>query len=299
MTAAPPRDNHGTVSATDHSDATPPTGAQHSAELEVAVRLAREAGNLIRDALGRARNIDRKSPVNLVTEVDREAEKRIVGGLQSAFPSHRIVAEESAGDEPGGRPSSDGEPCWYVDPLDGTTNFVHGLPHCSVSIAMEQDSCLAAAVVHDPVRDETCAAVSGRGATLETAGSRRPLGVSDTAELDDSLMVTGFPYDRRDHIDFYMSYMAAFMARARDIRRFGSAALDLCYVAAGRFDGFWEWKLQPWDTAAGALIVTEAGGRVSDYEGKEYDPWGDRILATNGRIHAESVGVLAALPAAP
>ena len=289
----------GTVSAEDPSDATPPTGGDHSAELEVAVRLAHNAGELIRDALGRARNIDRKSPVNLVTEVDREAETRIVGGLQSAFPEHRIVAEESSGDQPGGRPSSDGQPCWYVDPLDGTTNFVHGLPHCSVSIAMENHGALVAAVVHDPFRGETFAAARDRGATLETTESRRPLGVSATTRLDDSLLVTGFPYDRRDHIDFYMSYMAAFMARARDIRRFGSAALDLCYVAAGRFDGFWEWKLQPWGTAAGALIVTEAGGRVTDYEGNDYDPWGDRILATNAAIHAESVEVLASLPAAP
>lgn len=261
-------------------------------ELEVARALAHEAGALIREALGHAHTIDRKSPVNLVTEVDRAAERIIVEGLSRAFPDDTIVAEESAdGSRPAATNGEQGS-CWYVDPLDGTTNFVHGLPHCSVSIGLQRKGRMQAAVVFDPFRDETFEAERGRGARL---GKRR-LQVSPTAILGDSLLVTGFPYDRRDHLDFYLSYLAAFIAQARDIRRYGSAALDLCYVAAGRFDGFWEWKLQPWDTAAGILIVEEAGGRVTDFDDGSYDPWGDRILATNGAIHDAAVRVLAGLP---
>ena len=263
----------------------------------MARELAHRAGALVRDALGRARRVDRKSPVNLVTEVDRAAEELIVIGLREAFPEHQIVAEESAA---GSRDGLADAPCWYVDPLDGTTNFVHGLPHCSVSIGLARDRRMHTAVVYDPFRDETFEARRGHGARLRHgAGTIEPLAVSAAEALGDALLVTGFPYDRRDHLDFYISYMTAFMAEARDIRRFGSAALDLCYVAAGRFDGFWEWKLQPWDTAAGTLVVEEAGGLVSDFDGSDYDPWRERILATNSRIHAAAVTVLDRLPRAP
>lgn len=287
LTAPAQRDNHEVMPT---SGSTPPTsGPERSRELLTARTLAHEAGALIRDALGRARRVERKSAVNLVTEVDRGAEELIVQGLAREFPEHKIVAEEST---EGSRPAAGGGACWYVDPLDGTTNFVHGLPHCSVSIGLERDGHMQAAVVFDPFRDETFEAERGRGAHLDGA----QLQVSDTDSLGDCLLVTGFPYDRREHIDFYLSYMAAFMERARDIRRFGSAALDLCYVAAGRFDGFWEWKLQPWDTAAGTLMVEEAGGRVTDFDAGSYDPWGPRILATNGRVHDQAVAVLNALP---
>jgi myo-inositol-1(or 4)-monophosphatase len=269
--------------------------AAQSRELEVARTLAHEAGALIRDALGQARTVDRKSPVDLVTEVDRAAERIIVEGLSRAFPDDTIIAEESSdGSRPAAASHGDGS-CWYVDPLDGTTNFVHGLPHCSVSIGLQRNGRMQTAVVFDPFRDETFEAERGTGAHL---GQRR-LRVSPTSVLGDSLLVTGFPYDRREHLDFYLSYMAAFMAVSRDIRRYGSAALDLCYVAAGRFDGFWEWKLQPWDTAAGFLIVEEAGGRVTDFDDDSYDPWGQRILATNGSIHDSALGVLAGLPRRP
>jgi myo-inositol-1(or 4)-monophosphatase len=257
--------------------------------LEVAVRLARQAGEIIRTASTDARVAERKSPINLVTDTDRAAERLVVAGLREAFPSHAIVAEESA---TGRRP--DGS-AWYVDPLDGTTNFVHGLPHCAVSIALLTTDGPAVAAVYDPFKDELFAAERGAGATLNSDR----LAVSDEADLGASLLVTGFPYDRRTYSSFYLGYFERFMHAALDVRRFGAAALDLCYVAAGRFDGFWEWKLHPWDTAAGWLIVEEAGGRVTDFDGRRYDPWGVRVLATNGRIHEQALAVLRTLPDHP
>jgi len=257
-----------------------------SRELTVATRLALEAGVLIRDAIDDRKQVEHKSPVNLVTETDRRCESLIVGGLQREFPAHHIVAEESRSSRPGPGP------CWYVDPLDGTTNFVHGIPHCSVSIALAVDEEVRVAVVHDPCRRELFDAERDRGARLN--GS--PITVSSTAALAEALLVTGFPYDRRDHAPFYLSYFEAFMLACQDVRRFGSAALDLCYVAVGRFDAFWEWKLNPWDTAAGWLIVEEAGGRVTDFDGARYDPWAPRILATNARVHEEAMAVLDRLP---
>jgi myo-inositol-1(or 4)-monophosphatase len=258
-------------------------------ELAVARRLAASAGHQLRDALGRGAFVERKAPLNLVTEVDRSVERLIVSGLREAFPGQSIVAEESAD----GRVQR-GD-CWYVDPLDGTTNFVHGLPHCAVSIALVDAGGPRVAVVNDPFREEMFEAERGHGATL----NGQPLRVSATETLGDGLLVTGFPYDRRDHLRFYLSYLEAFLRAAIDVRRFGSAALDLCYVAAGRFDGFWEWKLQPWDTAAGWLIVQEAGGRVSDFSGAAFDPWGPQILATNGRIHDAALAVLRSLEQEP
>lgn len=235
--------------------------------------------------------MERKSAVDLVTEIDRAAEDIVVRGLAAAFPDHDIVAEESSP-----RPADGSRRCWYVDPLDGTTNFVHGLPHCAVSLAMaEPDGTVAAAVVFDPFKDEMFTATRGGGAMLND----EPIVVSRAAALDEALFVTGFPYDRRQHAKFYLAYFEAFMRRCRDVRRFGSASLDLCYVAMGRFDGFWEWRLKPWDTAAGWLIVEEAGGRVTDFDGRGYDPWLPRILATNTRVHDESLAVLADLPKSP
>jgi myo-inositol-1(or 4)-monophosphatase len=259
-----------------------------SAALDLARRLAREAGVLIRDALGRPQSVTEKSPVNLVTEVDRACEDLILAGIKAARPTDSIVAEETA-------PAKAAGPCWYIDPIDGTTNFVHGLPHCAVSIAFAREGRIEAAVVHDPCKDETFEAARGLGATLN--GQR--IDVSKQLALSHSLLVTGFPYDRREHSAFYLGYFETFIHRAQDVRRFGSASLDLCYVAAGRFDGFWEWKLHPWDTAAGWLIVEEAGGRVTDFDGTSYDPWLPRILATNGAIHDEAVAVLKSLPQAP
>ncbi len=256
-----------------------------SEESQTAKRLAVEAGRLIRDNLNRSKRVDRKSAVNLVTDTDRAAEALIVDGLRQAFPGHGIVAEEGHSDR------RDEEFCWYIDPLDGTTNFVHTLPHCAVSIALLRNSHPQVAVVFDPVKEELFEASRTAGATLNGTS----IGVSATSSLADSLLVTGFPYDRREHSAFYLSYFEAFMHKAHDVRRFGAASLDLCYVAAGRFDGLWEWGLSPWDTAAGWLILEEAGGRVSDFDGRPFDPWQPRIAATNAVIHDEVCTLLTTL----
>ena len=260
-----------------------------SRELDVAIKLARAAGLLVSKELGKADQVDYKASVNLVTDVDRQAENLIIAGLRESFPNDAIVAEESAGEK------SNTSRVWYIDPIDGTTNFVHGLPHCSVSIAMAEDGEMQRAVVYDPCKDELFHAERNAGAFL----NGQPIRPSERDLLGESLWVTGFPYDRRSHLKFYLSYFEAFIVNARDVRRFGSAALDLCYVAAGRFDGFWEWKLSPWDTAAGWLIVEEAGGRVSNFAGARYDPWGPQILATNGKLHRSAMDLLATLPDAP
>jgi len=253
--------------------------------MEVACRLAAEAGREIAARLGSPDVVDHKSAVDLVTETDRAVEELVTVGLRDAFPSHAIVAEES-----GGRRPQSG-PCWYVDPIDGTANFVHGLPHCAVSIALLVDGRPQIGVVHDPSKDEMFRAERNRGATLNERG----LQVSTTPSLETALVATGFPYDRRERSAFYLAYFEPFLRRCQDLRRLGSASLDLCWVAAGRFDGFWEWGLKPWDTAAGWLIVLEAGGRVSDFDGSDYDPWQPRILASNGHIHEEAVALLASV----
>jgi myo-inositol-1(or 4)-monophosphatase len=177
-----------------------------------------------------------------------------------------------------------------VDPLDGTTNFTHNYPFFCVSIAAESGGRLAAGAVYDPVRDEMFAAAAGHGATL----NGRAIRVSDIARVEDALLVTGFPYDVREHPERSLPLFEAFLVRAQAIRRDGSAALNLCYLACGRFDGFWETSLSPWDMAAGALLVREAGGRVTRYDGGEFQLDGRQILATNGRLHEEMKTIIAA-----
>jgi myo-inositol-1(or 4)-monophosphatase len=248
----------------------------------LACELAIKAGAIIRDAMGRRRTVEYKSAVDPVTDVDHRAQAIVVDGIRAAYPDDTIVAEEDQGQQ-----RTDG-PCWYVDPLDGTANFVHALPHFAVSIAYFEAGRPEAAAVYDPSKDEMFRAARGHGAFL---GDQR-LGVSEVGELDRALLVSGFPYDRREHIDLYLEYFREFLCSAQDVRRFGSASLDLCYVAAGRFDGFWEWKLRPWDTAAGWLVVEEAGGRVTDFDGGPYDPWLPRILASNGLIHDQTLAVM-------
>jgi myo-inositol-1(or 4)-monophosphatase len=258
----------------------------------LACELAKEAGTLIREAMGRRPGVEFKSAVDVVTDTDRRAQARIVDGIRRAFPDDTIVAEEHDGTSVQSRDGTSARGHhWYVDPLDGTVNFVHGLPQFAVSIGVFDGGIAEAAAVYDPAKGELFHAARGRGAFL---GDER-LSVSDVPVLDRALLVTGFPYDRREHADLYLEYFRKFMTTAQDVRRFGSASLDLCYVAAGRFDGFWEWKLHPWDTAAGWLVVEEAGGRVTDFDGSPYDPWLPRILATNGRIHDEAVAAMAAL----
>jgi myo-inositol-1(or 4)-monophosphatase len=251
-----------------------------------------DAGALIR------RNFDRKisvsfkndSPINLVTETDKAADRLIRGIISRAFPDHDLLTEESV---PTDRRAAYK---WIVDPLDGTTNFAHHFPQAAVSIGLEHQGAVVLAGVYDPFRDELFWAEKGRGAWLIHAGRSRRLHVSPTARLTESLLMTGFPYDRRERIDLYLSYVKTFMQHIQGIRRAGAAALDLCWVACGRVDGYWEWRLKPWDVAAGSLIVTEAGGRLSDFSGKTFSIYGEQTLATNGAIHRAMLREMRPLP---
>ena len=215
----------------------------------VALAAAARAGDLLRARFGGRQEVSFKSEIDLVTAVDREAEALILETIGQAFPDHGIVAEESAGT------SGHGDYRWYVDPLDGTTNFAHGFPQFAVSIALEHAGEVILGVVHDPLRQETFMATNGAGARL----NGNPIRVSEVATLGRSLVASGFPYDVRERIDFYEAFWREALQRTQGVRRVGSAALDLCYVASGRFDAFWEWNLRAWDVAAGCLVVR--GGR--------------------------------------
>lgn len=254
--------------------------------LSAAWEAAAAAGNLIRDNWQRPKQIDYKGAIDLVTSIDRESECLIVSLLRRQFPEHSVLAEEETAGC--GAPTS---PRWIVDPLDGTTNFAHGYPHFCISIALEFQGSVILGLVYDPLRRECFSALKERGATL----NHEPIAVSAVTELDKSLLATGFPYDAREHADDYLRYFKEFTIRSQGIRRGGSAALDLCYVACGRLDGFWELKLRAWDTAAGSLIVREAGGRMSDFRGGGFSIWGAETLASNGAIHTEMIGVTAAV----
>jgi myo-inositol-1(or 4)-monophosphatase len=222
-----------------------------------------------------------------VTDTDRACERLILEVLSDAFPAHSILAEES-----GGR--GQGDFLWVVDPLDGTTNFAHGYPQVAISIALLERHEPIFGLVHDPLRNETFTAHRGKGALLDGD----PIRVSVSQTLSTSLLATGFPYDRRRYADFYLAHWKEFMMRTRGTRRGGAAALDLCWVAAGRVDGFWEWKLKPWDVSAGVLVVEEAGGRTSDFAGGRMNLFGEQCLASNGAIHDEMLEVLRPLLAA-
>ena len=251
--------------------------------LSAAWEAANAAGEIIREEWEQPRTIEYKGAIDLVTSVDRDVERKIIGVLRRDFPDHAVLAEEAA--ELDGRAS---EYRWIVDPLDGTTNFAHGYPHIGISIALEQQGEVILGLVYDPLRRECFRAVKGRGATL----NGRLICASKIDDLDKSLLATGFPYDRREKADDYLVYFKAFLTRCQGIRRAGSAALDLCYVASGRLDGFWELKLKPWDVAAGALIVTEAGGGLSDFSGKPLSIYGSETLASNGLVHKQMIGVI-------
>jgi myo-inositol-1(or 4)-monophosphatase len=257
-----------------------------SRETAVAVALARAAGTMLRDELGRARRVAFKgSPVNLVTEMDPRAEALLVDGLRGEFAEDAILAEER-----GRLPGRSGRR-WIVDPLDGTTNYAHGVPVFAVSIALEVDGQVTLGVIHDPNQRETFVAERGRGAWLEDTR----LTVSATTRLDESLLATGLPYDIRDTADTNLAEFGAFSLRSQGVRRMGSAVLYLAYVAAGRIDGYWELRLGPWDAAAGWLMVEEAGGRVTDLAGGPIDLESPRIVASNGAIHDQMLAVLRAV----
>jgi myo-inositol-1(or 4)-monophosphatase len=250
-----------------------------------AERAARIAGRYQKSRFASSLDIELKGDKNLVTEVDKESERLIVEHLLARFPDHDIVAEE--GDYP-----RKGSPFrWIIDPVDGTTNYAHGYPWFCASIGLELDGELVAGVIHNPVYDELFTATKGGGAFLN--GQR--LSVSPRAPLKNTLLGTGFPYDcATDPANNFASFIA-FQKSARGIRRAGAAALDLAYVAAGRLDGFWELKLKPWDVAAGVLMVREAGGMVTTFDGSPYDIFNDRIVASNGLIHDEMVALLASV----
>lgn len=254
-----------------------------SSERRVAIDAARAAGQLLRDELEHERRISYKgSRTNLVTEMDARAEALLLERLGGAFPGDAILSEEA-----GPRPGRSGRR-WIVDPLDGTTNYAHGLPLFAVSIALEVAGHVVLGVALDPVRDELFVAERGAGAVLND----RPLAVSTTADLDRSLLATGFPYDIRESRDTNLPEYAAFSLRTRGVRRLGSAVLYLAWVAAGRFDGYWELRLGPWDAAAGMLLVQEAGGRVTDLAGRPLDLTRPSVVASNGRIHEAMLSVL-------
>ncbi len=241
----------------------------------VAVDAARSAGALLRERLNWVREIRHKGAIDLVTDVDEASEQLIRQMLLSAFPTHSLLGEEG-----GSVTGSDARCRWIVDPLDGTSNYAHGFPFFCVSIGFELDGELAVGVVYDPTLDELFVAERSKGATLN--GS--PIQVSHASTLERSLLATGFPYDRR----LFQRALKGFellSLRSLAVRRAGSAALDLCYVACGRFDGYWEWAVHPWDVAAGALLVAEAGGRVTGVDGAPFHVERGEVLATNGRLH--------------
>ena len=254
--------------------------------LDIAWQAASAAGNVIRNSWQQPTRIEYKGAIDLVTPVDRESERTIVDVIRHYFPDHSILAEEETV-----RHGSDSENRWIVDPLDGTTNFAHGYPQFCISIAFECRGSVILGLVYDPIRQECFKASLGKGATLNHAMIR----TSPVHEVDKALLATGFPYDRREFADFYLRYFKAFMTRCQGIRRGGSAALDLCYVACGRLDGFWELKLKPWDIAAGALIVAEAGGRTSDFSGNPFTICGNETLASNRLIHEEMTQIARAV----
>ncbi len=257
-----------------------------SAYLQAAIDTARAAGRILLEEFARPQEISYKGDVDLVTQADRRSEQVIVERLRKSFPDHSIAAEEGSGHE-------NSSPFrWHVDPLDGTTNFAHGYPCFAVSIALAENDALLAGVVYNPVSDEMFAAARGQGATL----NGKKISVSKIPKLLTSLLVTGFPMHKRQsspNIHYYWD----FTLRSHGVRRDGSAALDLAFVAAGRFEGFWEFGLKPWDTAAGVLLVEEAGGKVSDFSGRPYRPGDHVLLATNSLVHEEMQQVAAEITA--
>jgi len=257
---------------------------------DAAIGLAREAGAIVLEGYGAIHAPELKGRIDLVTEYDRRSEALLLERIAERFPGHGVLAEESGAHASG----AGARVRWVIDPLDGTTNFAHNYPFFGVSIGVELDGEVVAGAVHDPVRDETFAAARGEGATL----NGRPIHVSGCARIEDALLVTGFPYDVREHPDRHLPLFQAFLMRAQGIRRDGSAALNLCYLAMGRFDGFWEGNLSPWDVAAGSLIVAEAGGVLSDYAGGRFRIDGRQICGAGPVLHAAMLDVLAAHPGA-
>lgn len=250
--------------------------------LKEAIAAAKKSGELIKRRVGKIKTIDYKGAIDLVTDVDKASERLIKEHLFKKFPKHLFLGEESGGQREGNGYR------WIVDPIDGTTNFAHGFPYFSVSIALEIDRKPAVGVVYDPMHDELFYATKGGGAFL----NKKKIKVSTIKDLKKSLLCTGFAYEIKDARDSNVEHFVDFLMTAQAIRRMGSAALDLCYVACGRFDGFWEIGLKPWDTAAAILIVTEAGGKLSKFNGAKYSHYDQEIMATNGLVHTQMSKIL-------
>lgn len=254
--------------------------------LATAIEVVTRAGRIQLEHFGKIQQVRKKGSIDLVTEVDLEVERMFRALIAERFPDHRVLAEEfGAGAE--GEPSSPF--CWIFDPVDGTTNYAHGLPIFCSSLALEIDGRVEVGAVYDPTRRELFTAERGGGARLNGL----PLRVSGAEALIDSMLCTGFPYHVHEIVDEVVGLFSSFVGQARAVRRLGSAAIDLCYVGAGRLDGFWERFLSPWDIAAGALIVEEAGGRVTDFSGGPFDARGREVVASNGLIHQHLLATIA------
>ncbi|MGE0865830.1 MAG: inositol monophosphatase [Vicinamibacterales bacterium] len=250
--------------------------------MATAVEVVVRAGELQMAKFGTGIRVDKKGAIDLVTEVDVEVERMFRALVAERFPDHDVLAEEFTTVPTGARHR------WVFDPLDGTTNFAHGVPIFCASLALEVDGRAVVGAIYDPNRRELFTAEAGEGARL----NGRRLQVSTNATVLDSMLVTGFPYHVQQHADEFLRVFGQVLRRARAVRRLGSAAIDMCWVAAGRMDGFWEASLKPWDTAAAALILREAGGRVTGMDGGPWQPERSDILATNGLIHAECLEIL-------
>ncbi len=254
--------------------------------MEAAIDIAREAGGYIMDSVEDMKDVDYKGRADMVTNVDRGSEDLIISRIQERYPDHNILAEESGGNH------SEHEIRWVIDPIDGTSNFVHGYRNFCVSIAVQQYEETVASAVYNPATDEMFSASKGNGAFL----NGKTASVSGTDTLEESMVATGFPYKMSDHWHRSMDLFKLFYYKTHGVRRDGSAALDLSYVACGRFDGFWEYDLHPWDVAAGLLIVEEAGGVNTDFSSNPSSIFHKQVLSSNGKIHADMLKVIQSIP---
>lgn len=246
-------------------------------EKQTAIKAATEAGKFIKQNLGKISfaDISNKNPFDYVTEIDKQCEQRIIDTILREFPAHEILAEES------GATDNNHSHRWIIDPLDGTTNFIHGMPHSAVSIAYEIDGEIKLGIIFDPYRDELFFAEQGRGAYC----NNNKIQISHENDLNRCLIATGFPFRNKDMLNNYWQALSQIFLEVSGIRRTGSATLDLAYVACGRFDGFWELKLSPWDIAAGHLIIKEAGGVICDFNGEQNHIWSGNVVAGNRCAH--------------
>lgn len=254
----------------------------------VSRQAALAAGAVLRQNYYKPHQITYKGAIDPVTETDLQSQEMITALIRQTFPDHGLLAEEKMAGAEGKKSEASTPYRWIIDPLDGTVNFAHGFPAFCVSIALEMEGTLHCGVIYDPLRDELFEARKGGGAFL----NGRPISVSKTDRLDRALLTTGFPYDIRERLPETLARLGRLLGVAQGVRRAGSAALDMCYVACGRFDGFWEENLKPWDTAAGFLIIEEAGGKITTFAGTPYDIYAPNILCSNGKLHGSMLALM-------